>query len=110
MSSMNYPRTAEFQEMISKEVKWAVKELRNHPSIVVWCGNNEGDCAKLPRDAFFGSGAGHQILLVAPSLNLIVVRFGALLAPVAAEPKSYHEAYRQFLFEPLMQAITATNR
>ena len=80
------------------------------PCGIGWGSNTEGDCAKLPRDAFFGSGAGHQILLVAPSLNLFVVRFGALLAPVAAEPKSYHEAYRQFLFEPLMQAITATNR
>ena len=76
------------------------------PGGMGWWSNQEGDCAKLPRDAFFGSGAGHQILLVVPSLNLIVVRFGGLLANVATDPKSYHEAYNQFLFEPLMSAIS----
>ncbi|MCX6904673.1 MAG: serine hydrolase [Verrucomicrobia bacterium] len=80
------------------------------PCGIGWWSNNEGDCAKLPRDAFFGSGAGHKILLVVPSLKLIVVRSGDLLGAVATAPKSYHEAYRQFLFEPLMQAITETNR
>lgn len=70
-----------------------------------WWSNNEGDCAKLPRDAFFGSGAGHQILLVVPSMNLIVVRNGGVLANVEPTPKSYHDAYRQFLFEPLMEAL-----
>jgi hypothetical protein len=43
---------------------------------------------------------------VVPSLNLIVVRFGGLLANVATDPKSYHEAYNQFLFEPLMSALS----
>lgn len=71
-----------------------------------WWSNNEGDSAKLPRDAYFGSGAGHQILLVVPSLNLVVVRFGQVLANVAPNPKSYHEAYSQFLFEPLMDALS----
>ena len=70
-----------------------------------WWSNNEGDCAELPRDAFFGSGAGHQILLVVPSLNLIVVRNGNMLGNVEPTPKSYHDAYRQFLFEPLMEAL-----
>jgi len=74
-----------------------------------WWSNNEGDCAKLPRDAFFGSGAGHQILLVVPSLNLIVVRNGSVLANVEPTPKSYHEAYRRFLFEPLMNALTGVS-
>jgi CubicO group peptidase (beta-lactamase class C family) len=75
------------------------------PCGIGWWSNNEGDCAKLPRDAFFGSGAGHQILLVVPSLKLIVVRFGGLLATVDPQPKSYHEAYRLYLFEPLMEAM-----
>jgi CubicO group peptidase (beta-lactamase class C family) len=75
------------------------------PCGIGWWSNHEGDCAKLPRDAYFGSGAGHQILLVVPSLNLIVVRFGGLLAKVESNPKSFHEAYRLYLFEPLMEAI-----
>lgn len=76
------------------------------PCGIGWWSNQEGDCPRLPRDAFFGSGAGHQILLVVPSLNLIVVRFGGLLANVATDPKSYHEAYRRHLFDPLMEAVT----
>jgi CubicO group peptidase (beta-lactamase class C family) len=78
------------------------------PCGIGWWSNHDGDCDKLPREAFFGSGAGHQILLVVPSLNLIVVRFGGVLANVATDPKSYHEAYNRFLFEPLMTAVTNT--
>jgi CubicO group peptidase (beta-lactamase class C family) len=76
------------------------------PCGIGWWSNREGDCAKLPRDAFFGSGAGHQILLVIPSLNVIVVRFGTTLAETDHAPKAYHEPYRLFLFEPLMEAIS----
>ncbi len=75
------------------------------PCGIGWWSNNQGDCAKLPRDAFFGSGAGHQILLVIPSLNVIVVRFGAVLAETDHQPKAYHEPYRLYLFEPLIEAI-----
>jgi CubicO group peptidase (beta-lactamase class C family) len=76
------------------------------PCGIGWWSNQEGDCPRLPRDAFFGSGAGHQILLVVPSLDLIVVRFGELLADVGAEPKSFHEAYCRHLFDPLIEAVT----
>lgn len=75
------------------------------PCGIGWWSNGEGDCARLPRDAYFGSGAGHQIVLMVPSLNLIAVRFGSVLAKVAANPKSYHEAYNQYLFEPMMAAV-----
>lgn len=71
-----------------------------------WWSNQEGQWPALPRDAFFGSGAGHQILLVVPSLNLIVMRFGSQLAKVAGDPDSFHEAYRRYLFDPLMGALT----
>src|ERR1043166_3930677 len=66
-----------------------------------WWSNNEGTIEKLPRDAFWGSGAGHQILLVIPSRALIVARFGNALD--SAEP--YHDALRKYFFEPLLKAI-----
>lgn len=31
----------EFMKNVENEVETVVKELRNHPSIVLWCGNNE---------------------------------------------------------------------
>jgi CubicO group peptidase (beta-lactamase class C family) len=70
-----------------------------------WWSNNQGRYEKLPKDAFWASGAGHQIVLVVPSLKLIVVRNGDEMGPVKRDPANYHEPVRQFLFEPLMGAI-----
>ncbi len=54
----------------------------------------------LPRDACVGAGAGHQILLVVPSLDLIVVRNGSALG----EGGFWGAAYSGLL-EPLMQTL-----
>ena len=70
-----------------------------------WWSNNDGEDAKLPRDAFFGAGAGHQIVLVVPSLNLIAVRNGQELGAAASEPARYHQPVQRFLFEPLMAEV-----
>lgn len=35
------PGTYAFKQSVEKEVEDQVKRLRNHPSIVLWCGNNE---------------------------------------------------------------------
>ncbi len=36
-----YPEDSWFMKQVSDEAEKAVKRLRNHPSIVLWCGNNE---------------------------------------------------------------------
>jgi CubicO group peptidase (beta-lactamase class C family) len=66
-----------------------------------WWSNNDGSADPLPRDAFWGAGAGHQVLLVIPSLNLIASRFGGVLD----SRLSYDQALRKRFFEPLMAAI-----
>ncbi|MFQ5770435.1 MAG: glycoside hydrolase family 2 protein, partial [bacterium] len=38
-----YPEYPEFKENVSQEIESIVKRLRNHPSIVIWCGNNENE-------------------------------------------------------------------
>ncbi len=38
-----YPEHENFKKNISQEVKSVVKRLRNHPCIVIWCGNNENE-------------------------------------------------------------------
>jgi len=38
-----YPENKEFIENISEEVKQNVNRLKNHPSIIIWCGNNENE-------------------------------------------------------------------
>ena len=35
------PSDTAFRENVRKEARYQVKRLRNHPSIVLWCGNNE---------------------------------------------------------------------
>ncbi|MDE1549531.1 beta-mannosidase [Jeotgalibaca caeni] len=40
-----YPGNNAFLESVEEEVKDNVKRLRNHPSIALWCGNNEIDLA-----------------------------------------------------------------
>jgi len=44
-----------------------------------WYTNEDGVWPGVPRDAFCGAGAGHQTLLVVPSLGLVVVRNGAAM-------------------------------
>ena len=44
-----------------------------------WWVNYDGVWPDVPRDAFAGAGAGQELLLVVPSLDLIVVRNGALM-------------------------------
>ncbi len=38
-----YPQERRFFDMIENEAKHIVKRLRNHPSLAIWCGDNEGD-------------------------------------------------------------------
>jgi CubicO group peptidase (beta-lactamase class C family) len=67
-----------------------------------WWSNNEAVHPRLPVDAFYGSGAGHQIALVVPSLNLIAVRNGeAFMTGLGKNP-----TLDLALFDPLMEAIT----
>lgn len=88
----------------------AVRQTTQHAGLpgncgIAWWTNVDGRYPRLPNDAFWGSGAGHQILLVVPSLNLIVVRNGETLAATPPEPSKFHEPLNTFLFEPLMDAV-----
>ena len=42
-SCAEYPEEAWFHQKVKAEAEAVVKRLRSHPSIVVWCGNNEND-------------------------------------------------------------------
>ncbi len=70
-----------------------------------WWSNNDGSYPELPRDAYCGTGAGHQIVLVVPSLNLIAVRNGDTIAAAGGEPNAYHVPLRRYLFQPLVDAV-----
>jgi CubicO group peptidase (beta-lactamase class C family) len=67
-----------------------------------WYANFDGAWPQVPRGAFVGAGAGHQVLLVIPSLDLVVVRNGNVLAPKAP---TYWGAMFDDMIKPLMKAI-----
>jgi len=52
---------------VEKEVTWAIKHLRNHPSIIMWCGSNETDqcCqqykARRPGGMYYGERMLHEL-------------------------------------------------
>ena len=70
------------------------------PGSMGWWNNQEGHIASLPRDAFWGAGAGGQVGLVVPSLKLIVVRNGGSL-----DPGDNDRAVEKHLFNGLMAAL-----
>jgi CubicO group peptidase (beta-lactamase class C family) len=75
-----------------------------------WWVNRAPDGSRLwrsaPEDAFGGAGAGHQFLLVVPSLGLIVVRNGERLDPTLP----FDEGLDRFVVGPLVRAISSTRK
>ncbi|WP_020612991.1 beta-mannosidase [Sediminispirochaeta bajacaliforniensis] len=54
-----YPSQPEFLENVRSEVEYQIKRLKDHPSLVLWCGNNEDvgaltwfDVSKANRDRY----------------------------------------------------------
>lgn len=73
-------------------------------STMGWYSNFDGIWEHVPRDAFAGAGAGHQLLLVVPSLNLIVIRFGRDLSD-KTKGEGFWLAAEKHLFNPIMDAF-----
>jgi CubicO group peptidase (beta-lactamase class C family) len=99
------------KRILSKE---AVRQLTGDAGLPGHCGmgfwtNADGRYPNLPRDTYYGAGAGDQLLIVVPSLNLIVVRNGETLAPEPKDPRdvfeAFHDARVKILFEPILDAI-----
>ena len=70
---------------------------------LAWYTNTDGIWPEAPRDAFAGAGAQHQVIVVAPSLDLIVVRNGDALGDT--RPGFWGPIY-ELLVKPLMEAVT----
>ena len=68
---------------------------------LTWWINHGGQWPGLPRDAFAAGGAGHQVLLIVPSLDLIAVRNGDNLDPEAA----FWRPIETQVFDPLVEAV-----
>ena len=83
-------------------------ELRSgYPQAALgWWTNSVGAWPTLPDDAFLGAGADHQVLLVIPSLDLVVVRFGGRLgAAQEFNSRAFWNDLSQYVLDPLMETI-----
>jgi len=96
---------------VEEVIKYAGTPLPNRPpgnpapaSGLGWWTNFDGVWSKVPRDAFAGAGAGNQVLLVVPSLNLIVVRNGSNLYD-SSKGEGFWGGLERYLFNPVMEAI-----
>jgi len=45
MGCAAYPQDQRFLDMMAPEVEFVIRQCRNHPSLVLWAGDNECDCA-----------------------------------------------------------------
>jgi CubicO group peptidase (beta-lactamase class C family) len=70
---------------------------------LAWYTNADGVWPAAPRDTFVGAGAQHQVIVVVPSLDLIVVRNGDALGDV--HPGFWGPVY-DVLVKPLMNAVS----
>jgi len=127
--------TARIGRLVLHEGNWEGRQLLSQDAVrqvtrdagltgncgMGWWSNAGQRYAGLPKDAVWGAGAGDQLLLVVPSLNLIMVRNGETLTPGAGEPPvrdddvfiKYYDYRARILFEPLVDAVihaSATRR
>jgi len=75
------------------------KDVSNHHGFIL---NRSGRYKSLPRESFFGMGGGHNIVLVVPSLDLVVVRTGESLADPGEE---FNAAMERHFFGPIIGSI-----
>jgi CubicO group peptidase (beta-lactamase class C family) len=69
---------------------------------LAWYTNADGVWPDVPRDAIAGAGAGHQVIVAIPSLELVVVRNGEAMSEGKAA--FWTPVYKKLL-QPLMAAI-----
>ena len=96
---------------VEKVVKFAGTPLPDRPagnpspaSGLGWWTNFDGVWTKVPRDAFAGAGAGNQVLLVVPSMDLIIVRNGSNLFD-SSKGEGFWAGIERYLFNPVMDAV-----
>jgi CubicO group peptidase (beta-lactamase class C family) len=97
----------------------AVRAITGDAGLPGNCGmgfwtNAAGRYPFLPKDAYWGAGAGDQLLLVVPSMNLVLVRNGETLAPPPEDAKDvfeeFHDPRANLLFKALLEAVAEPAR
>jgi CubicO group peptidase (beta-lactamase class C family) len=69
-----------------------------------WWINTDGIWPGVPRDTVVGAGAGHQVLVIIPSLDLVIVRNGQALNPPGVASGFWAPILKEIL-QPIMEAV-----
>jgi CubicO group peptidase (beta-lactamase class C family) len=103
-------------EWIEKAVQYAGTPISDRSSGnpipasgLSWWTNFDGVWSSVPKDAFAGAGAGNQMLLVIPSLDMIAVRNGLALGD-ASKGEGLWGGVEKYLFNPLMKSLIMDER
>lgn len=81
-----YPQTDEFAEVIREEAVKVVRKLRNHVSLVIWCGDNECDSA-----ASWNGMGHHRNRLTRDVLPKVIEEMDPFRAYLPSSPYIAHE-------------------
>jgi CubicO group peptidase (beta-lactamase class C family) len=98
------------KQLISRD---AVRQMISSAGLPQDCGmgwwtNAGGRFPSLPKDAAWGHGAGDQLLIVFPSQNLIVVRYGGDIHPKGKGDAAARDAtLANVLFDPVAGLVSA---
>ncbi len=71
---------------------------------LAWYTNADGIWPDVPRDAIAGAGAQHQVIVIIPSLDMVVVRNGDAIGGRGRGEGFWTPVYRELL-QPLMAAV-----
>lgn len=69
-----------------------------------WWSNEFGALPSLPKDAFLGAGAEHRVMVVVPSLDLVLVRYGTRMGEDHWDG-DYWSVLDSLLLEPVVEAL-----
>ncbi len=91
MGNTNYPQTREFESIIEEEIGSFVTKVRNHPSIAVWCSDNEIDYKNLgfemPGRASYYNRVAYEVL---PRLVQAYDPYRLLIKSSPEIPEGFH--------------------
>jgi beta-mannosidase len=97
------PDYPEFFESIKKELKDNIERLRNHPSLVLWSGNNETELIwDLLMKSFFGQPIENADLGALSNLLKLIPKSDSINPDVTARVmKAYDDVFYRFIPEAL---------
>ncbi len=101
---------ARLGRLFLREGEWQGRRLLSQEGVhaapdFLWRSNRDLGLSSLPPDAYFGVGVDHQVLLIVPSLELVVVRYGGPALTTSDDDPGTWSALEKHFFAPLAASL-----